>query len=352
VRARAVVNLPKQNTMLGVALTGFIVLVAAAALQLAFVGSYVGALHNPVPHMVPVDLVAPYTIAPTLTTTIDGLPGTPIKIRQAASSALASADIENRRAYGYFEPHSKGRDTLVVASAANKATAVALETVLARVETSRHRPPVRVVDLAPLPPSDPNGLSGFYAVVAWMIGGYLGGTLLGLVGEPRARSRARALARVLALALYAAGSGVLSVLLLDKGIGVMTGHFQDLCAVAALSIFAAGAATAGFQAVLGMAGTAIAVVVFVIVGNPSSGGPYARDLLPHFWRVVGEYLPSGAAVDLVRNVLYFGSNDIQTPIIVLGAWAAGGAILALALGGRKVSARAAEGEAAVGFAAA
>jgi hypothetical protein len=346
------VNLPRQNTMLGVFLTGFIVLVAAAALQLAFVGSYVGALHNPVPHKVPVDLVAPYTIAPTLTASIDGLAGSPIEIRQAASSVVADADIENRRAYGYFEPHSKGRDTLVVASAANRATAVALETILAGVETSRHRPAARVVDLVPLPPTDPNGLSGFYAVVAWMIGGYLGGTLLGLVGEPRAKSRARALARVLALAAYAAGSGALSVLLLDKGIGVMTGHFEALCGIAALSIFAAGAATAGFQAVLGMAGTLLAIVVFVIVGNPSSGGPYARDLLPQFWRVVGEYLPSGAAVDLVRNVLYFGSNDIQTPLIVLGAWAAGGAILALVLGGRRVSARAAEGEAAVGLAAA
>jgi hypothetical protein len=257
-----------------------------------------------------------------------------------------------RRAFGYFAPHSKGPDTLVVASAANRATAVVLQSIFDGVETSRHRPPARVVDLAPLPPTDPNGLSGFYAVVAWMIGGYLGATLLGLVGKPRARSRVRALSRVLALAVYAVASGILSVLLLDQGIGVLGGHFQDLCGVAALSIFAAGAATAGLQALLGMAGTAVAVVLFVVLGNPSSGGPYARDLLPEFWRVVGGYLPPGAAVDLVRGVLYFGSTNLQTPLIVLGAWAAGGTLLALALGGRRVSARAAEGEAAAGMAAA
>jgi len=346
------VRLPKQTTAVGVALTGTIVLVVAAALQLAFVGSYVGALHNPMSHSVPVDLVAPYTIAPALTKSLDALPGRPLEMHKAVSSITARADVLARRAYGYFAPHSKGRDTLIVASAANNATAVALQRIFDGVETTRHRPPPRVVDLAPLPPSDPNGLSGFYAVVAWMIGGYLGATLLGLVGRPRARSRARALSRILALAVYAIASGVLSVLLLDQGIGVLGGHFEDLCGVAALSIFAAGAATAGFQALLGMAGTAVAVVVFVVLGNPSSGGPYARDLLPEFWRVIGGYLPPGAAVDLVRNVLYFGSADVQTPLVVLGAWAAGGAVLALVLGGRRVSARAAEGEAAAGMAAA
>jgi len=343
---------PKQDTAVGVAMTGAIVLLAAAALQLAFVGSYVGALHDPMPHSVPVDLVAPSTIAPALIGTLDSLPGKPLEVRRAVSSIAARADVDGRRAYGYFAPHSKGPDTLVVASAANRATAAVLQTVFNGVETSRHRPPPRVVDLAPLPPTDPNGLSGFYAVVAWMIGGYLGATLLGLVGKPRAKSRLRAFARLVALAVYAVGSGVLSVLVLDRWIGVLTGHFLDLCGVAALAIFAAGAATAGFQALLGIAGTAVAVVVFVIIGTPSSGGPYARDLLPDFWRLVGGYLPSGAAVDLVRNVLYFGSRSIQTPLIVLGAWAAGGAILGLVLGGRRVSARAAEGEAAAGMAAA
>jgi hypothetical protein len=346
------VKFPKQTTALGVAMTGAIVLLAAAVLQLAFVGSYVGAFHNPLPHSVPVDLVAPYTIAPALTGQLDLLPGTPLKIRQAASAAVARDDIASRRVYGFFEPHSKGPDTLAIATAANKATAVALETIFDGVEKSRHRPAVDVVDLAPLPPSDPNGLSGFYAVVGWMVGGYLGGTLLGLVGAPRARSRLRALARVIALAVYAVASGVLSALLLDKGLGVLGGHLLDLCGIAALSIFAAGAATAGLQALLGMAGTGIAVLIFVVLGNPSSGGPYARDLLPQFWRVTGGYLPPGAGVDLVRNVLYFGGRDIQTPIIVLAAWAVAGAILALALGGRQVSVETAEAEAAAGFAAA
>jgi hypothetical protein len=346
------VRFRKQNTALGVAMTGAIVLVAAAALQLAFVGSYVGAFHDPTPHSVPVDLVAPYTIAPRLAAAVDTLPGKPLKIQKAASAAAARNDVLTRRAYGYFEPHSKGPDTLVIASAANTATADAIEAIFAGVETSRHRPPARLVDIAPLPPSDPNGLTGFYAVVGWMIGGYLGGTLLGVVGRSRARSRVRAFARVLALAVYAVASGALSALLLDKGLGVLGGHFTDLCAIAALSIFAAGAATAGLQSLLGLAGTGVAILVFVVLGNPSSGGPYARDLLPQFWRVTGEYLPPGAAVDLVRNVLYFGSHEIQTPLIVLGAWAAGGAILALALGGRKVSEAAAEGEAAAGFAAA
>jgi hypothetical protein len=346
------VRFPKQTTPLGVAVTGAIVLIAAAVLQLAFIGSYVGAFHNPLPHSVPVDLVAPYTIAPALTARLDHLSGDPLKVRQAASATAATADVVSRRAYGYFEPHSKGPDTLAVASAANKATATALETIVAAYETADHRHPAHVVDLAPLPSSDAGGLTGFYAVVGWMIGGYFAATLLGLVGRPRARSRSRALARVLGLAVYAVASGVLSILLLDKGIGVLGGHFRDLCGVAALAIFAAGAATVGLQAILGLAGTGIAILLFVVLGNPSSGGPFARDLLPGLWRVTGGYLPPGAGVDLVRNVVYFGGHDIQTPILVLGAWALAGAILALAFGGRKVSDALAEGEAVAGVAAA
>jgi hypothetical protein len=49
-------------------------------------------------------------------------------------------------------------------------------------------------------------------------------------------------------------------------------------------MFASGAATAGIQAAAGPAGTGIVILVFVILGNSASGGPFARPLLPGLWR--------------------------------------------------------------------
>lgn len=47
-------------------------------------------------------------------------------------------------------------------------------------------------------------------------------------------------------------------------------------AIAALTIFSSGAATAGIQAAIGPAGTGLVIIVFVILGNAAAGGPFAR----------------------------------------------------------------------------
>jgi hypothetical protein len=328
-----------------------VVLLAGVAMQLAFVGSYVGAFHTPTLHKVPVELVAPSQIANTLAARLDGLPGAPLQIHRASSLTAARTAILSRQAYAYFAP-GQTTDTVGVATAANKATAAALTTLFTRVDAAQHRPAPQVVDLAPLPVSDAGGTSGFYAVVAWMIGGYLGATLLGLLSAPRASSRRRALDRITALAAYAVVSGLLSSILLSTVIGVLGGHFLALWAIATLAVFAVGASTAALQAVLGVAGTGIAILLFVVLGNPSSGGAYARVLLPGFWRAIGALLPPGAAVDIVRNTVYFQGNATIKPILVLIVWAAIGTGIALLLGGRSTSTATIEAEATAGIAAA
>jgi hypothetical protein len=88
----------------------------------------------------------------------------------------------------------------------------------------------------------------------------------------------------------------------------------------------------------------------VILGNAASGGPFARPLLPGLWRTIGGVLPPGASVDLARSALFFDGSRIAGPMLVLAAWAAIGAALVIALGGRVVSMVEAESEAAAGAA--
>src|SRR6202042_2324994 len=98
-------------------------------------------------------------------------------------------------------------------------------------------------DAKPLPLSRPNGPAAFYAVIAWVFGGYIGATLIGLIGSPRSSSRRRAAWRIGALAGFGIVAGILSVVMLRASFGVFSGHVVALCAVAALTIFASGAAT-------------------------------------------------------------------------------------------------------------
>src|SRR2546423_8275483 len=120
--------------------------------------------------------------------------------------------------------------------------------------------------------------------------------------------------------------------MLRASFGVFSGHVVALCAIAALTIFASGAATGGIQAAAGPAGTGLVILVFVILGNAASGGPFARPLLPGLWRTVGGLLPPGASVDLSRAALFFDGARIAGPILVLAGWAAFGALLMIALG--------------------
>jgi hypothetical protein len=320
-----------------------LVLLPALVLMLAFAFSYVGALHDPTPHEVPVAVVAP----PTVVAQLNGLPGDPLDARQVASRAAALSQIDDRKVYGAYDAAG---NRLFVASAANRAAAIALERTFNLIAAAQGAAAVRVTDVKPLPPKDPNGTAAFYAVIAWVFGGYVAATLIGLVGSPRSSSRRRAGARVGALALFGIVAGILSVVMLRASFGVFSGHVIALCAIAALTIFASGTATAGIQAAAGPAGTAIVILLFVIFGNSASGGPFARPLLPGLWRTIGGVLPPGASVDLSRSALFFNGARIAGPILVLVGWAALGAGLAIPLGGRIVEPVEVEAEAAAGAA--
>jgi hypothetical protein len=320
-----------------------LVLLPALVLMLAFAFSYVGAFHEPTPHNVPLAVVGPPSVAAQL----NRLPNDPLDARAAPSRSDALSQIDDRKVYGAYEAAT---NRLFVASAANRAMAVALERTFDRVAAAQGRPAVRVTDVKPLPLKDSNGTAAFYAMIAWVFGGYIASTLIGLIGDPRSHTHARGAARIGALAGFGVVAGILSVIMLRACFNVFAGHVVALCAIAALTIFASAAATAGIQAAAGPAGTGLVILLFVILGNPASGGPFARPLLPGLWRTIGGVLPPGASVDLARSALFFDGARIAGPIFVLFGWAVLGTAIVIALGGRVMSMVEAETEAAAGAA--
>jgi hypothetical protein len=217
---------------------------------------------------------------------------------------------------------------LLVASGGGVSVSGAVQTVLTGVETAEQRTLV-VEDLVPLQSGDGRGLSGFYLVIGWIVGGYLVAALLGVSAGARPATTRRAIFRLGALAPYAVLSGLGGAIIVGPVLGALTGHFAAIWAVGTLLVFAAGAVTMAFQVLFGVLGIGLTVLVFVILGNPTAGGAYQSQLLPPFWRALGEGLPNGAGTDTIRRIVYFGGAGIGAPLAVITAWAVVGTVVAI-----------------------
>jgi hypothetical protein len=58
----------------------------------------------------------------------------------------------------------------------------------------------------------------------------------------------------------------------------------------------------------------------VFVGNPFSGATSAPQLLPDWVDHLGQWLPPGAGVGLLRSTAYFGDHGAAGHLVVLLLW--------------------------------
>jgi hypothetical protein len=82
--------------------------------------------------------------------------------------------------------------------------------------------------------------------------------------------------------------------------------------------------------IAGTIGIGLAILIFVVLGNPSAEGAYAPPLLPAFWRDIGPWLPNGAGTDAVRGIAYFNGASIATDALVIAGYAVAGVVLTYA----------------------
>jgi hypothetical protein len=112
-------------------------------------------------------------------------------------------------------------------------------------------------------------------------------------------------------------------------VGAYPRHFFAVWGVATLFVLAISLPIAAFQVIFGVAGTAIGWALFLVIGNPASGGSSAPELLPGFWRTLSQILPPGAAVTCMRDVVYFNGHGSTHALVVLALYAVLGAAVAL-----------------------
>ena len=297
-----------QDRRLLIALVGVLVVV------FALVGSNVAANHSPKPHHVPVGVVGTPPIVRSVSAVIGQRAPGAYQIHAYASLVDARTAILHRAVYGAFRPAPS--PVLLVASAASPTVAALLQQTVAAATHARGQALV-VRDLVPLPSSDSRGATAFSMILSLLITGVSAwsppagapaprghgcpGNRRGARGGLRHERRDRRVPRPL-----------------PRGLGVAT-----------LFYLALGLPIAAFQVLVGAGGVAIGAVMFLVIGNPASGGSSAPELLPGFWRALSQVLPPGAAITAVRDVVYFHGHGMTNAIIVLSIWAVVGAVVAI-----------------------
>ena len=299
-------------------------------LQFAFILSYVAAFHAPKPHEIRLGIVSPSgKISEQTAEKMDAISAHPLNAVPVADKDTAIRQLKSGELSAALVINIFGKtDTLLISSGGGAAVANAVTKVMTLLEATQGRK-VEVQDVVPLQSGDYYGLTGFYLVIGWIVGGYLMASLLGIAKGTRPATPRRAYIRLGAIVPYAIISGFGGAFIVDQVLGALTGHFVELALLGALLVAAAASVTMAFQVMFGVVGIGIAVLVFVILGNPSAGGAYQTELLPPFWRFLSYGLPTGSGTDTVRRIVYLESTGIRGHLIVISVWLIAGTVITI-----------------------
>ncbi|MGP4026422.1 hypothetical protein [Actinomadura sp. 3N407] len=309
------------------------VMVVVALLGMLFAGSFLGALHSPEPHGVPVAVVGPENAVDRLGAMMDERRDGAFDLTAYGSEQDARAALLDRDVDAVFVP-GRGGASLVIAGANGKIENAVLTQAFQGVGQATGQP-VAVEDVVPLPADDGNGVSSIFFVITTVIPAVILAVMLAFA-VPAAGAGQR-------IGLLAAGSVVLGGVnaWVAAGLtGALVGAPWALWGLGSLLVFAVSAFTAGALRVGGPPAAGLTVLLLVPIGVPASGGPIGPLFIPEWYAALGEWLPVSAAINAVRNTVYFDGSALGGPLLVLSLWVAAG--LALVLVPKRTRAAAAE----------
>jgi hypothetical protein len=226
-------------------------------------------------------------------------------VHRYADEAAARAAIEDREVYGALVA-TPGGGKVLTASAASPLVAQHLTHA-----ASEGGAPVQVEDVVPM---TREGTALPSSVLPLVIAGILTGLAAVALGSTTVRR----------FTLVVAGSvlaGLGATAIVQSWLDVVGGDWLANAAAISLTIVAIAALVAGFEALLGKAGVALAALTMVFIGNPFSGAAHGPELLPQPVGDLGQLLPPGAGANLLRSTGFFDGAAAGGHVAVLAAWA-------------------------------
>lgn len=311
------------------AILGVILSIAVSIVVLAFSWPAVTAE----PKDLPVAISGPSQIVDQVKTGIEGQSEGALKLQEVSDREAAINQIEQREAYGAIILGEKPE--VLTSSAASTVTNQMLTQLRGTLEQNLQQAAavqaqaagvpaptvtVELTDVVPLVEDDPRGAAFTAASFPLVIGGLIGG--IGITFAVAGAWR-----RAVALLVYASVAGVAIAGIMQGWFHVLGGNYFAIAGTFALTLLAMGTVIVGFASIFGRAGISIGPVLFMLIGNPISAATFPREFYPAPWGDIGQYLPPGAGVTLLRDASYFPDANLAGPILTLVAWAVGGLIL-------------------------
>jgi hypothetical protein len=292
---------------------GFIV--GTVVFAAVFVAVVVGAFHAPSPRGLPVGIVAPATVTGQVEEGLSHAAPGGFDLRIYGSEAAARSAITHNELDGaLIDAGSSPR--LLMAQADGTAVAQTVSTAFDAI-AARSGQALTVTDVVPPLPRDSMALSPFFVVLGVLFPGLAAGVVSALLFR-----RGRAARCVAALAVAAVGVGAAGAGIADGIAGL--GHYLPLAGIITLFALAVAIPTAALARIRPPLAAA-ALLVFVVLGIPASGGPSGlAPFVPGFIRVLHPALPLGLATSAVRGAVYFGGYGVAGPLWTLATWALAG----------------------------
>ena len=234
--------------------------------------------------------------------------------------AAARDAIEDRDVYGAFVATKSGQKVLT-ASGASSTVAQLLTRAATEGRAPAEAATVRVQDVVPASEGSTALGSAVFPLV-------LAGTLTGLAAVALATG---GMARAGLVVTGSILAGLATTALMQSWLDVVGGDWAANAAALSLMIMAIASFVAGLTALLGHAGSALAGVTMVLIGNPFSGVGSGPEMLPQPVGAIGQLMPPGAGGNLLRSTGFFDGAAASGHVTVLAAWALVGlALLAVA----------------------
>ncbi|GIH29194.1 membrane protein [Acrocarpospora phusangensis] len=290
--------------------------VLVTLIGLAFAASFVGALHQPEPHGVPVGVVAPAQVAGQIDAGLAAKKPGAFEIKSYADEAAARTALGDREVEAVVLPQQA---KLIVASAGGRTASTVVTQVFTGLAQAQGQQ-LTVEDAYPLPAGDTGGVSGMFYVLALVIPGIAIAVLAGHAGVGAGQ-------KVAVIALASVTVALANAWLADSLFGALPGAYLGLTAVSAAVVFTLGVVVAGLVRVVGTPGVGLAALLFVVIGVPASGGPLGPRFIPEWYAAIGQTLPIGQGTEAIRNTVFFDGAALTVPLTVLAAWTLAGLLL-------------------------
>lgn len=268
------------------------------------------------PHRVPIAISGPLIVASSTADQADRRADEALEAHPVGSAAAARREVRDGTVVAAVDIDlRRDRTTLFVASAQGEQVTRAVAASV-RPIADTYGVTVTVTDVVPAPHVWGSSWAlRVLAAAAVSLG--LGLAVLvtwhrGPVADDRRESTWRVLVVVTSTSLGAA-------VLASVAATWIGGTWAAWWAVLALTAIAVSALTLALESVLGVAGLGLATTAAVATAAPLLRVDRA-DLLAQPWRAVTPWLPHGAALDVFRDVAFFGGATVMRPLLVLGSW--------------------------------